>query len=73
MNHDESSTSNLAIGDAGGMAFLAPVVWQEMSSSGDLDRMKSLSSAGHHGGVRVFHDTVEIARDLTTGIQGCAK
>ena len=37
---------------------------QEMSTSGDLERMKSLSSAGHHGGVRVFHDTVEIARGL---------
>ena len=40
---------------------------QEMSSSGDLERMKSLSSAGHHGGVRVFHDTVEIAR-LSTAV-----
>lgn len=38
-----------------------------MSSSGDLERMKSLSSAGHHGGVRVFHDTVEIAR-LSTAV-----
>ena len=36
-----------------------------MSSSGDLERMQSLSSAGHYGGVRVFHDTVEIARPST--------
>lgn len=35
-----------------------------MSTSGDLERMKSLSSAGHHGGVRVFNDTREIARGL---------
>lgn len=40
---------------------------QEMSTSGDLERMKSLSSAGHHGGVRVFNDTVEIARGLAWG------
>eukprot|EP00438_Fugacium_kawagutii_P002970 Skav230918 [mRNA] locus=scaffold2578:78071:82153:- [translate_table: standard] len=47
-------------------ADLGELILQEMSSSGDLDRMKSLSSAGHHGGVRVFHDTVEIARVRVT-------
>eukprot|EP00913_Durusdinium_trenchii_P017997 g16913.t1 len=32
------------------------------TASGKLDQMKSLSGSGHHGGVRVFHDGVEIAR-----------
>jgi len=45
---------------------LRELILQEMSTSGDLERMKSLSSAGHHGGVRVFNDTVEIARVRVT-------
>jgi len=45
---------------------LRELILQEMSSSDNLEKMKSLSSAGHHGGVRVFHDAVEIARVRVT-------
>lgn len=56
----ESTISSVPASD------LRELILQEMSSSGDLERMQSLSSAGHYGGVRVFHDTVEIARVRVT-------